>query len=226
MTCAIFMSAPTLASPVIRMWTRTFCRRVIPRSFSSSTVNPLTSRNIGARTIPGTARAPWLTGQAAALREAAWHARVDSDPAADAQETALALAWLLAKITPAEPLLPQVNEPASADLEPLQKQSDELARRAATWNPNIDSLTAMMHSLAETDSEFVVSPERSAEALYYRARRVALALERLLAAINLNRAVPLKIEPELNALRQDVSSRGNFEPARFAEHLRALRGKL
>jgi hypothetical protein len=169
----------------------------------------------------------WLAGQATALREAVWRARNDADPAPDMQETSLALGWLLAKVTITEPLLPQVVEPTTSDLEPLQKEADDLARRAVTWNPTIDSAGAMIHNLAETDSEFVVGKDRSIETLFYRARRLVLALDRLTAALNQNREGFLKLELELNALRQDVANaHGNLDTSKFAEHLRALRQKL
>ncbi len=177
----------------------------------------------------------WLTGQAVALREAAWGSRTETDlataspstggPAPDMQETSLALAWLLAKVTAADSALPKIVEPASSDLEPLQKQADDLARRAAQWNPNMETTMSMLRALAATDGEFAART-RSGEFPFYRARRVVLALERLSAAINQNRAEPLKIDKELQILREDVRTPENFAPARFAEHLRAVRAKL
>ncbi len=157
----------------------------------------------------------WLVGQAVALREAAWHSRTDSDPASDSQETSIALAWLLAKVTSADPALPKISEPASSDLEPLQKAADELARRAASWNPT-ESTMSILRALVESDSEFVVAKDRTKEALFYRARRVVLALERL----SENR------DKELEALRADVQRHYDFDAAAFAEHLRAFRSKL
>ena len=168
----------------------------------------------------------WLTGQAVALREAAWRSRTDSDPAADMQETAIALAWLLAKATMVEPALSKISEPASSDLEPVQKQADDLARRAPSWNPNIASIMAILRALVATDSEFVVTKETSAQTLWYRARRVVLALDRLSTALNRNRGVPLKIDSELNLLREDVRLRENFAPPQFAEHVRKIRAAL
>jgi hypothetical protein len=168
----------------------------------------------------------WLVGQAVALREAAWRSRTDPDPAADMQETSVALAWLLQKVTLTEPLLPKIVEPTASDLEPLQKEADDLARHAANWNPNIDSAMSMLRALAETDSEFVVGKDRSLQNLFYRARRLVLAVDRLNNALAQNRGTPSKIDRELDQLRQDVAAYGNFDPARFAEHLRALRAKL
>jgi hypothetical protein len=168
----------------------------------------------------------WLTGQAVALREAAWRSRTDTDVAPDMQETSLALAWLLARITLIEPDLPKVVEPATSDLEPLQKEADDLARRASNWNPTIDSVQTMLRALVETDSEFNAGKDQSTQSGFYRARRLVLAIDRLSSALNQNRSVPLKLDHELNVLRQDVAAVGNFEGLRFAEHLRALRGKL
>ena len=168
----------------------------------------------------------WLVGQAVALRETAWRAQTDPNPAADSQETATAVAWLLQKVTLTEPLLPQIVEPPTSDLQPLQKQADALARQAATWNPDIDSAMAMLRALAETDSDFAAPKERSMQQLYYRARRLVLALDRVSRGLNANRSVPLQIEPELNSLREDVRSYGVLDLTRFAADLRALRKKL
>jgi Cytochrome c554 and c-prime len=168
----------------------------------------------------------WLTGQAVALRETAWRSRTDPDPAPDMQETSVALAWLLAKVTSTEPTLPRVFEPESSDLKPVQTQADALARYAASWNPSVDSLMSIFQALAATDSEFVVTKQRSVETLFYRARRLVLALDRLTNALNTNRGAPFNIDSELNALREDVRLLDNFDATRFAGHLRAFRAKL
>ncbi|HEV3149111.1 MAG TPA: multiheme c-type cytochrome [Chthoniobacterales bacterium] len=168
----------------------------------------------------------WLTGQAVALREAAWRSRTDSDPAADVRETSIALAWLLAKATAVEPDLPKIFESVSSDLEPVQKQADDLARRAPSWNPNIGSIMAMLRAFVAADSEFVVTKEASVQTLWYRARRVVLALDRLSAALKQNRGEPIRIDSELNLLREDVRLHENFAAARFAEHLRGFRAAL
>ena len=168
----------------------------------------------------------WLVGQAVALREAAWRSRTDADPAPDMQETSIALAWLLAKVTAVDASLSKVLEPGSSDLEPVQKQADELARHASNWNPSADSTMSILRSLAATDPEFVATKQTSAQALFYRAKRLVLALDRLTAALNANRAAPLKIDNELNPLRDDVKIADQFDAARFAEHLRVFRSKL
>jgi hypothetical protein len=168
----------------------------------------------------------WLTGQAVALREAAWRSRTDANPAADMQETAVALAWMLQKVTLTDPLLPKIVEPTTSDLSPLQQEADDLARQAAKWNPDTDATMSLLRTLAETESEFVVSKDRSLQQLSYRARRIVLGIDRLNQALTQNRATPLKVDNELNALRNDVAPNRSFEPVLFVEHLRALRAKL
>ena len=145
----------------------------------------------------------WLTGQGVALREAA-----------------------SAPVTSVEPTLPRIFELTSSELEPTQKQADDLARRAAGWKPTLDSTMSILRSLAATDGEFSSTKSMSVQALSYRARRLVLALDSLSAALNQNRATPFKIDNELKVLHDDVRAREDFAPARFAEHLRALRSKL
>jgi Cytochrome c554 and c-prime len=175
---------------------------------------------------PWSAVRAWLTGQAVALREAAWRSRTDTDPAVDMQETSVALAWLLAKATLPDPMLPNISEPQSSDLEPVQKQADELARRAATWHPNADSTMAIFRSLAESDAEFADTKRISAETLFYRAKRLYLAIDRLTNALKENGATQISVDKELNSLRQDVWFRENFDAGQFSEHLRAFRAAL
>ena len=167
----------------------------------------------------------WLIGQAVALREAAWRSRTDPDPAPDMQETAMALAWLLEKVTSAEPLLPKILEPDSSDLEALQRQSDELARAAANWNPNATSALSLLRVLAGTESHFVQVKGSSPTSLSYRAKRLVLALDRLAGALSQNQAA-LMIANELKVLQEDVRGPGSLDSARFAEHLGAFRKKL
>jgi hypothetical protein len=168
----------------------------------------------------------WLTGQAVALREAAWRSQSDADPAPDMQETSVALAWLLARVTMAELSLPRIVEPTSSDLGPLQKQADDLARHAVRWNPSVESTMSLLRALAGTDSEFVAPKQISGQTLSYRAKRLVLALDRLTAALNQNRPASLQVNNELNTLRDDVHGPDNFEAARFAGHLRAFSNAL
>jgi hypothetical protein len=168
----------------------------------------------------------WLVGQAVALREAAWRSRIDPEPGAGMQETSIALAWLLEKVTLAAPALPKAVQPNSSDLEPVQMQADDLARHAATWNPSVNSTISILRGLAGTDSEFNVTKQTSAMTLFYRAKRLVTALDRLTNALNTNHGGALKIDNELNVLHGDVRRQDDFNAARFAEHLRNFRKAL
>jgi hypothetical protein len=164
----------------------------------------------------------WLIGQGVALREAAWRARTDANPAPDMHETSVALAWLLARVTAVEPALPKIFELTSFDLEPTQEQADDLARHAVGWKPTSDSAMSILRSLAATDVEFSSNKSMSVQALSYRAHRLVLALDSLTLALNQNRGTPLKIDSELKVLHEDVRKRDDFDSAGFAKHLRAL----
>ena len=158
----------------------------------------------------------WMTGQAVALREITW-TLIKSPP--DEQSRLLdqqnALVWLLDKTGFANDLSKFSASPG------IEQSANEIAERAAKWNPTSDSLTAILQTLSASDSEFQ-STNISRENLFYRAVRLTLALERLAVALN----VSPKIEKELNALRSDVQRRYDFDVAAFAQHLRALRAKL
>ena len=164
----------------------------------------------------------WLAGQAVALRESAWHARTDRDPGSDSQENAVALAWLLTKVTQTDPSLPQIVMPDASDLEPVQKQADELAQRAGNWHPSDEMMTSILRIVADSHPEFLSTKDSAPEPLLYRAVRVSLALDRFSAAIGRSET----LSKELGLLRQDVQRRYDFDRAAFAEHLRAFRARL
>jgi hypothetical protein len=158
----------------------------------------------------------WLTGQAVALREITWaliKSLPDEQPRLLDQENALV--WLLEKTGFGNDLSKFSAFPG------IQQRANEIAERAAKWNPTSGSLMAILQTLATSDSEFR-STNTSRENLFYRAVRLTLGLERLAVALNLSP----KIEKELNALRTDVQRHYDFDVAAFAEHLRALRQKL
>ena len=60
----------------------------------------------------------------------------------------------------------------------IQQSANEIAERAAKWNPNSDSLMSTLQTLAASDSEFQAT-NASRQNLFYRALRLTLALERL-----------------------------------------------
>jgi hypothetical protein len=158
----------------------------------------------------------WLTGQAVALREITW-ALINSPPDQRSQllDQENALVWLLDKTGFGNDLSKFSAFPG------IQQSANEIAQRAAKWNPTSDSLMSILQTLAACDSEFQ-GASGSKENLFYRANRLTLALERLAAALSLSP----KIEKELSALRSDVQRHYDFDVAAFAEHLRVLRAKL
>ena len=171
----------------------------------------------------------WLTGQAVALREMSWV--LAGDPQNDAFSIARwdGLAWLCATATSAGSSSSPVSQPSStpgmSDFTSMQAQADALARRASdsTWSDG--SARSLLGALAAMDAEFT-SKGTANPLLSQRAKRLVLALDRLVNALGQNRGAPLKVDPELNQLFQDVKSLDAFDANAFAGHLRAFREAL
>src|SRR5437764_3413776 len=117
----------------------------------------------------------WLIGQAVALREITW-ALIKSPPDEQARllDQQSALVWLLEKTGFADDVSKFSSFPG------IQQRADEIAQRAAKWNPTNESLMSILQTLAASDSEFQ-STNASRENIFYRAMRLTLALERLSA---------------------------------------------
>jgi hypothetical protein len=168
----------------------------------------------------------WLVGQAVVLREMIW--ALSKNETADAEATAKwkGLAWLLAKATAQRANLPMIDQrggtTSRAEFTSAQEQADLLARRAAESQFGDDFAQQLLRALAATDSEFVVSKETSPDLLFRRAQRLVLALDRLSNAVTHQIPGAAK-NPALAQLFEDVRSRADFQPPRFAEHLRSFR---
>lgn len=178
---------------------------------------------------PSSGLRAWLVGQAVALREMSWALSKNGTPDPTEINRWKGLAWLLAKATAQQPNLPLIDPPAgatsSAGFAGTQQQADLLARRTAESRLNDDIAQQLLRTMAATDPEFVVSKETSPDELFRRAQRLVLALDRL--SIALSRASPdLTRDRALNQLFDDVRSRADFQPQRFAEHLRSFRGTI
>jgi hypothetical protein len=171
----------------------------------------------------------WLTGQAVALREMSW--ALAGDPQNDAFSIARwnGLAWLCATATSAgsipSPVSPPSNTPGMSDFTSMKTQADTLARRASTSNWSESSARSLLAALAALDAEFTAKGTAHA-LLGQRAKRLVLALDRLVNALGQNRGAPLKVDPELNQLFQDVKSLDAFDASVFVVHLRAFREAL
>jgi cytochrome c554/c'-like protein len=171
----------------------------------------------------------WLVGQAVALREMSW--ALSKNETFDGETTAKwkGLGWLLAKATAQQTSLPVIDSPAEITNRPLfastQEQADSLARRAAESPVSDNFAPQLLRALAATDSEFVASSETSRDALFRRAQRLVLALDRLSNAIS-HQAAPAAKNPALARLFDDLRSPADFQPPRFAEHLRSFRATI
>lgn len=171
----------------------------------------------------------WLTGQAVALREMSW--ALARDPQNDAFAIARwdGLAWLCATATSAASISSPVTQPSAApgpsDFTSMQTQADALARRASASNWSDSSARSLLGALAAVDGEFTAKGTANA-LLGQRAKRLVLALDRLANALGQNRGAPLKIDPELNQLFEDVRTLDSFDAPSFATHLRAFRAAL
>lgn len=178
---------------------------------------------------PSSALRAWLVGQAAALREMSWELSKNETPDVEALAKWKGLIWLLAKTTAHQSNLPVIDTPSEimnrASFTGSQEQADLLARRAAEYQFSDDLAQKLLRALAATDSEFAVSKETPPDALFRRAQRLVLALDRLSSAIRRQTQVAGK-NPELARLFEDLRSRSDFQALRFAEHLASFRATI
>jgi hypothetical protein len=168
----------------------------------------------------------WLVGQAVALREMSWMLANNETPDAEATARWSALVWLLAKTTANQTRLPVIETPGGTASRALfaitQKRADLLARQAAAIPWDDHRVTARLHALVATESEFVVSPAASPELLFRRAQRLVLALDRLSRATN-HQVAASATNSALSALFEDIRARPDFQPAKFATDLASFR---
>ena len=171
----------------------------------------------------------WLTGQAVALREMSW--ALASDPQSDEASNARwnGLVWLCATATSSGGSWPQITPPsatpAMSEFNRARSEADALARRASISNWNETSARNLLTALASSDGEFTAKGNATL-LLSQRAKRLVLALDRLVYALNQNRGYRLKIETELNQLFLDVKTLDSFDAGAFAAHLRSFREVL
>lgn len=179
---------------------------------------------------PSSGLRAWLIGQAVALREMSWALAKNQALDPDATAKWKGLAWLLAKATAQQQTnLPIIESPTGPTSPALftgaQEQADLLARRAAASRLSEGFALQLLHALAATDSEFVVSEETPLDLLFRRAQRLVLGLDRLSAAVNHEGAGAEK-NLVLTQLFEDVRSRADFQAPRFVEHLRSFRATI
>jgi Cytochrome c554 and c-prime len=178
---------------------------------------------------PSSGPRTWLVGQAVALREISWALSRTETPEVETIARWNGLVWLLAKATANQTRLPVIDPPSEKTSRALfagvQQQADLLARRAAEFPWSDEFSAQILHSLAASDSEFVVSKEESPDLLFRHAERLILALDRLSRAVH-HQPPNSATSPELVRLLADVRTRADFEAARFAEHLGSFRATI
>lgn len=164
----------------------------------------------------------WLCGQATALRELSWKTTVRNAQGSDGQVAAhrAALAWLLGKATTVDQALPQISEEADAGT--MRRTADELARRAAVRDLNTSYASDLIQLLVKSGNDFVNVSPGSADALFYRAKRLVLAFQALIGEEDAR----LYYSPELPQLNTDVISISGFDANRFVRDLESMRLKL
>lgn len=166
----------------------------------------------------------WQVGQVVALREASW--ALQQHPATPAEISRWqALLWVLQRAEDAD------NVPSAGSLRAIpavavaenyaraQAAADTLARALASAF-DAPSVPARLKKLAATHAGFTDgSVDRTQQA--FRAERLVLALDRLLAALPVA-ARPPGASARLDALFARVQSIPDFSPADFARELEAF----
>lgn len=144
----------------------------------------------------------WFVGQAVAWREAAAARASGRDTAAGAAEREAALAWLVTRAG---------GEARAA----AGRAPDDVARAAdSEWSAGADEGVAMLRRLAGSAGDFRAAGVTRLEQAY-RAERLVLALDRLLAAWP-ERARATAAGPALDKLFAAAQSVPDFKPGAFA----------
>lgn len=164
----------------------------------------------------------WLVGQAVALRETSW--KLAHNPIGNEQTLAQwqGLAWLLAKVTAVDGSLARIEPPGTGDASAFassQQQADALARRVAKQNLDPGFVRRLRVALIGAEGDFTKIADKSPAILFQRAQRLTLALDAL-------DTDDKAFKEHTDALRNDVRSLAEFDPAQFVAHLTKLRKAL
>ena len=163
----------------------------------------------------------WLAGQATALRELSWNSALHNEHSSDRPDAQhAALVWLLAKATALDASLPKIPEGASLDM--MQQAADRLARQVSARDLDRSYASNLLHVLASSGSDFSSPSFRPADALFYSAKRLVLALEALTGEGEMNS----RYLSEIRQLRTDVATVSSFDISNFVRDLDSLRVKL
>ena len=169
----------------------------------------------------------WLVGQAAALRETSWGLSQTAEPPPVMREQWRALIWLLQRTTEAAGNgLPRFDVPNATDFSPgnvarAQSVADDLAKAASRQEWNRLTTRRCLEALANTSKEFVPTMDgETALTLQYRAQRLALALSRLVAPLQMQSPDSWKAASmELDRLFKVADATVAFDSGAFSEQL-------
>jgi hypothetical protein len=161
----------------------------------------------------------WLVGQAVALREMSWQLVSEKAPTEEQENRWMALVWVLKQMDGADASLPADVRDSMGTHVSNQKWADQLARAAANieWTPAL-TRKCLNQLLDKNHLGFGGLSDASPRYHAYRAERLVLALDRLVAALpELKNNEP--VQSSLNQLFKLVQSIPDFDTARFASAL-------
>jgi Cytochrome c554 and c-prime len=169
----------------------------------------------------------WFVGQAVALREMSWQLANEKSPTENQINRWRGLVWLVGlsgKTDSRLPLPPDTTfRPNEENFQLVQKWSDNLAMAAANASWTKKSSQAILSALANASADFGKGIPQPVCAR--RAERLALALDRLVAALPmLKNNEPA--QAALNRMFADVQSLPDFDPNQFAKHLNEFQTNL
>jgi hypothetical protein len=167
----------------------------------------------------------WLVGQAVALREMSWQSPPEKIPDENSVRRWAGLFWLVHEASAVDRTFAEVPgnlfSPTNNNLRRVLSGSDQLAQEvsALNWNP---SLTKKWLDALAGKADAFGGKTFSTELQGRQAERLVLALDRLVADLNLEK----RCDAALNQLFKDVQSLPDFDPAVFAEHLSAFKAAV
>jgi hypothetical protein len=170
----------------------------------------------------------WLVGQAVALREMSWQLERGDAVIPDAVAQWRGLHWVLQKAGETDSTLPALNavgeNPTTEDFKRCREQSDQLAQQAAGLSWTRERTEQLLRKLAGASNE-LTDAKTSQTNQAYRAERLVLGLDRLLASLGKKDTLAAADE-QLNGLFKMVQVLPDLKTAEFANSLRKFERSL
>jgi hypothetical protein len=170
----------------------------------------------------------WLVGQAVALREMSWQLERGDAVIPDAVAQWRGLHWVLQKAGETDSALPALNaageNPTVDDFKRCREQSDQFAQQAAGLSWTWERTEQVLRKLAGASNELADAKTSQANQAY-RAERLVLGLDRLLASLGKKDALAAADE-QLNGLFKMVQVLPDLKTAEFTNSLRNFERSL